>query len=380
MTLPETAMHNRNSPSLIKAFPTALLILLFFGLSSAHGQTRTEKIHNSFGLHMETRAYTKLGPNEEKVEITLHIPGESDTIAGKYIYTLVNGEKEGKFHTYSTATTLLETYTYSKGIPHGPYARYYSNGQVQYSGTYVNGKQEGETKGFYSNGNLRYRAFYVNNNYEGDWVSYHENGKTRSKGVYKNGKREGLWKSYNEQGVLESDKRYVNGEEDPSYVSPEKLPPPCPDLKKMRGLCLLMNHTRDDEIGGRYKWRYQRKVLEAACVDIDNDSESVLMEKIQSMWAEYEQSKWYYCSSITFDVQQGNILKFAVNYGFEEFLYDMIRWKIDLNKIDESDKRTVLDYIEARVELHKGNAPESYYRSYYNLLRQAGAKHARELK
>ena len=143
---------------------------------------------------------------------------------------------------------------------------------------------------------------------------------------------------------------------------------------------MFVNHDPDDKIGGGYKWSYQRKVLEASCADINSDSKNVLTEKIQSMWAEYERTKGYYCNSIRFDVPRGNIIKYAVNNGFDQFLYDMIEWKIDLNKVDETDKRTVLDYVEYQIGRNKGNALESRHRGYYDLLRKAGAKHARELE
>lgn len=60
---------------------------------------------------------------------------------------------------------------------------------------------------------------------------------------------------------------------------------------------------------------------------------------------------------------------------FEEFLIDMVSWKVNLNKLDEADNMTPLDYIKMQIERNKGNSSEPYLKSYYNMFQKAGAKH-----
>ena len=152
----------------------------------------------------------------------------------------------------------------------------------------------------------------------------------------------------------------------------------CPNPKKLRGICLAVHSRHEDtSLGGRYKFLYQKRLIEAACVDISKDSETVIAAKISKMWKEHEDK--LICNSVQFDVISGNILKFAVTHLFEEVLDDAIRWKLNLNKVDETDQRTLLDYVKERMESHKGGGIEPHLKSYYRMLRAAGAKHKSEL-
>jgi hypothetical protein len=152
----------------------------------------------------------------------------------------------------------------------------------------------------------------------------------------------------------------------------------CPNPKKLRGICLFVeNKDADSNPQGRYRYLYQRKLLEASCVDLKSDSEELISKKISNLWA--TQNQLLKCSGAMFDVEKGSLLKFAINSKFDEFLIDAVNWKINLNSIDESDGRTVLDYIEYHIEKDRGKASEPVLRRYYEMLRKAGAKHKKEL-
>ena len=97
------------------------------------------------------------------------------------------------------------------------------------------------------------------------------------------------------------------------------------------------------------------------------------------MWNVYEQTNLAVCNNTQFDVTDGSILKYAVTTYFDDFIDDIIRWKINLNKVHASDNRTLLDYIQYQMEHNKGNALENKFRYYYNKLKAAGAKHRSEL-
>jgi hypothetical protein len=148
-----------------------------------------------------------------------------------------------------------------------------------------------------------------------------------------------------------------------------------PDPSKMRNLCLCVSNRPVDG-SGKYKWLYRKRIYEAAGVN-DYDSKEVIIRKIQKVWRETEPT--LLCTGAQFDVTKGNIVKWAVSYKFYDFINDIIKWGINLNRVDEADGRTALDYALFHIQRNKGNAMEPVYQDIYDTLRKAGAKHRREL-
>lgn len=152
----------------------------------------------------------------------------------------------------------------------------------------------------------------------------------------------------------------------------------CPNPKKLRGLCMYVeSKEKDPNPQGRYSWKYQKKIFEAACIDVKKDSEEEIGKKISKLW--HDNEKTLICNNTKFDVANGNIIKFAVNLKFDEFLINMAKWKVNFNKVDEMDGRTVLDYVQDQIVRNKGLPSEPTLKDYYNMLRDAGAKHKWEL-
>ena len=157
-----------------------------------------------------------------------------------------------------------------------------------------------------------------------------------------------------------------------------EVPTVCPNPKKLRGLCMFVDSKeKDPNPQGRFVWKYQRKLLEAACADLAKDSEEEIGRKIAKLWKDNEAI--LICNNTKFDVSNGNIIKFAVNLKFDEFLIDMTFWKVNLNKVDEIDGRTVLDYVAMQIQENEGLASEPVLKRYYAMLKKAGAKHKIEL-
>lgn len=154
--------------------------------------------------------------------------------------------------------------------------------------------------------------------------------------------------------------------------------PTCPNPKKVKNLCMYVSgQSIDPEPVGNYKYTYQRKMLEASCVDIGKDSKEEIAKKVSAMWQQMEGQ--FVCNSLQFDVQNGNILKMAAINSFDSFIDDAITWKVNLNRVDPSDNRTVLDYLKYHMERTKGGEIEKKLKFYYDQLRKAGAKHKSEL-
>ncbi|MCM2348398.1 MAG: hypothetical protein NDI69_00165 [Bacteriovoracaceae bacterium] len=123
------------------------------------------------------------------------------------------------------------------------------------------------------------------------------------------------------------------------------------------------------------KYKFQRLVLEGACVDQEKDSQEVVNKKVAAMWKEHE--KILYCNALTFEVMNGNAIKFAVQYTFDDYIEQVAEWKIDLNHVDQSDGRTLLDYVQKKID--ESEALRGRMQRYYDILRKAGAKHKSEL-
>lgn len=154
----------------------------------------------------------------------------------------------------------------------------------------------------------------------------------------------------------------------------------CPIAEKLENICLNVNNRTKapKPFGVSNSYLYQKKIYDAACAIPDVDDDETTNKKIRAMWSgSREQLK---CNSVQFDVAGGNILKFAVSSKFSELLDDAIWWGVDLNWVDEHDKRTVLDYVQDKIVQNKGLSIETTLRHYYKILREAGAKHSHELK
>lgn len=151
-------------------------------------------------------------------------------------------------------------------------------------------------------------------------------------------------------------------------------------LSKMKNLCTIVSGRMvDKSIDGDYKYLYQRRIYEAAKVDKSRESKEAAAKKIADMWGVCEKLNLLNCNSTQFDVMDGNLLKYAVSYRFTEFIDDAIRWGLPLNKIDYTDNRTLLYYVDYHAVKNKGNALEELFQVYYDKLRSAGAKHRTEL-
>lgn len=154
----------------------------------------------------------------------------------------------------------------------------------------------------------------------------------------------------------------------------------CPNPKKIRTLCMYVADLAEDTYEGegrKFKYGYTRKIMEAACVDIEKDSKEVRAQKISQMWKQLESK--LICNSVQFDIPNGNIIKYAAIRGIDPFIWDIIDWKVNLNKVDETDGRTVLDYIQYHIDRLKEGAIVNQLKIYYKELRKAGAKHKSEL-
>lgn len=146
----------------------------------------------------------------------------------------------------------------------------------------------------------------------------------------------------------------------------------CPNARPLRGIC---NHviTPEDDEGERSQIK---KLKQAACV-LPNDSPEIEGKKIREMWNKYEDR--LVCDTIAFSVIGGNIIKATILVQNNNFLELLINWKVNFNRIDPADNRTVLDYIRDELNKNPPKATRQFLEMYYERLKLKGAKHKSEL-
>ena len=153
---------------------------------------------------------------------------------------------------------------------------------------------------------------------------------------------------------------------------------PCFNPAALKNICLTIeNRTKDASPKGDYVYLYQRKLLDAACVDIFKDDKNTIARKVSAMWNKYEHM--LICNSVLFDTPNGSLIKFPISSKFDSFIYDLAKWGVNLNTVGETDGKTALDYVQHHMKKNSGSAVEEKLKVYYKILRDVGAKHASEL-
>ncbi len=153
----------------------------------------------------------------------------------------------------------------------------------------------------------------------------------------------------------------------------------CNEPIAMGALCSCVSDRRQDtREDSPYEYEFEERINKLACVDITKDSPETINKKIHDWWVQNERK--VICYGASFNVAGGNLLKLAAYTAFTEVLVRAVYdWKIPLNTVDESDGLTTLDYIKDEIAKSKDQPKEKALKSYYNLLRKAGAKHKSEL-
>jgi len=153
---------------------------------------------------------------------------------------------------------------------------------------------------------------------------------------------------------------------------------PCFNPAALKNICMTIeSRSKDPNPQGQYIYKYHRMIMDAACVDFANDSEEVRYQKIRRMWLKYEDR--LICNSVKFDTVDGSIIKYAVSSKFDDFISDVTYWGVNLNKVGETDKMTVLDYIYKEIKRNEGSSIAGRLQKYFDQVRAAGGKFASEL-
>lgn len=162
--------------------------------------------------------------------------------------------------------------------------------------------------------------------------------------------------------------------------------------KSWEGICLYIgelteNPAHDGEhywgsagvpLEKRTRYLFELRFLQNAGV-AQNDPEETLKRKLRALWDSVKNDRVMKCNNMQFSVVNGSILKFVVSTKFNAAFDDVIDWGLDLNVIDASDNKTLLDYTEEQYRQNEGKPIAKKLREYVEDLRAAGAKRRSEL-
>ena len=142
--------------------------------------------------------------------------------------------------------------------------------------------------------------------------------------------------------------------------------------------CIEAQETPTLEDRANFEFSYERRLMDMACVDLTKDSREVATEKISKWWDKYKTK--FGCTSISFNISNGSILKFSVLMGFKPFIAKIVgTYEMDINFIDPADNRNLWDYVndelkEATKNLGAGHSRVEYLKQYQILIEEYGGR------
>ena len=254
-----------------------------------------------------------------------------------------NAQIEKKY--YSNTTTLKETGNLKKGLKEGIWETFYENGKLETVGNYTDGEKKGEWKVYFDNGQLAGVGNYTSTNFP----------------------TPGTWKFYTKEGI----------EQTFNCSNPTK--------EQLAGTChAIYEKQMALNPNPRVSYGYQESIWEMSCAITGQDIIESAKLKIQLMWNRIRTS--FRCYKYpNYISSERNITKFSLDTGFTTFLTEAVkRYDLDMNFIDPTDNKTILDFIQERESYVRNSPPidnekADEYNRIYKLLRNNGAKRASEL-
>lgn len=153
-----------------------------------------------------------------------------------------------------------------------------------------------------------------------------------------------------------------------------------PSDEGLGNFCKHVAELTAEDHDPRFKYHYQTLMHEAAGI-LPDDVNAQIARKMNILWDMH--LKNFTCANLSFNVNNGNLIKYAISSTSDSFIYDVSRkWRFDLNQVDPSDRRTALDYAydELSREARQGSNLVNKLETYIRLLEAAGAKRSKDLR
>lgn len=124
----------------------------------------------------------------------------------------------------------------------------------------------------------------------------------------------------------------------------------CPEPERV-DYAQICAYTRDKKIASEespVNYLFQEILLKMSCVDLKNDSQETIIQKVNCMWNKYRTK--FACDSLGFNVPNGNVLKFTMNFNFPDFIYCMgDHYNVDFMFIDPADGKSIIMYLDEEI-------------------------------
>lgn len=157
---------------------------------------------------------------------------------------------------------------------------------------------------------------------------------------------------------------------------------PRPTEGDIKFLCSnIGSRSKDEAEDSRFFYLYEKTLWQMSGARADVDTEDMAKRKVRLMWDLHHDA--LACDAP--GLRNGNLLKYGVYNYFIHFIKELaIDYQLNLNFIDPSDNRTVLDYTRDMLTDLRGrninNAAQVEELQYvFDVLRKAGAKFSAEL-
>ncbi|MGS0746899.1 hypothetical protein [Halpernia sp. GG3] len=126
-----------------------------------------------------------------------------------------------------------------------------------------------------------------------------------------------------------------------------------------------------------YEYVYEKRILQLSCVNLEVDDDQTIKRKVQQFWNKYKTNCT--CDSVSFNIPNGNILKFSIAKNFLDFLDTFVlNYNLDINFIDPADGKNLLDYLNDEIEKLKTNGASNssiqVYQHYRDEIISLGGK------
>ncbi len=105
-----------------------------------------------------------------------------------------------------------------------------------------------------------------------------------------------------------------------------------------------------------FQYNYEWRIWKLAGVDPNIDTRNTARPKIQKFWNKYKHK--FICNESSFPMLDGSLLKYSAHYDFFDLLETLLMsYNLDINFIDSSDDKNVIDFIDDDLKRQKRREP-----------------------
>ena len=123
---------------------------------------------------------------------------------------------------------------------------------------------------------------------------------------------------------------------------------PAPQKVDYAKICSYTKDKKHSSEESELNFLFEQQMIKMSCAVEGKDSPEVIRIKVNKMWNKYRTN--FACDSLGFNVPNGNVLKFTMNFNFPEFIYYMIdNYDLDMDFKDPADNKTIIEYLNEEL-------------------------------